>query len=77
MAMIDNFVREFEKCLGKPAGSVKATTTLAEVPELDSLGRLSVIAMVDVTFKVALRPEWFDTCATVADLYAAMSRPAT
>jgi len=71
--MVEDFAHEVEKSLDKAAGSITPDTPLSGIPELDSLGRLSVMAMVDSIYHVTLAADMFDTCKTVRDLHVAVS----
>lgn len=72
--MIDQFISEFASCLELPQGSVTPETKLAEIEKLDSMGRLSVMAMADAKYGVVLDAPTLDDCITVSDLFGRISK---
>jgi acyl carrier protein len=64
------FIAILEQELGLDPGSLSPDDQLIDVPDLDSLGRLSVIAMCDRQFGFVLNVPDLDACQTIADLYA-------
>ena len=60
------FAEQFEET---DANDIKATTAFHDLDEWSSLVGLSVIAMVDEEFEVALKGDDVKTSVTVEDLY--------
>ena len=73
---IEEFIPAFEKALEIPPGEIKPDTDLLAVPEFDSMGRLSVMALADTGFGVVLEAERLNACKTIADLFALLQKPA-
>ena len=63
---IENFANQFDDT---DASEIKAETEFKELEEWSSLIALSVIAMVDEEFDVALKGDDVKTSVTVEDLY--------
>ena len=64
------FLREIESTLELPAGSLKGTELLADIPEWDSLAVISFIALVDEKLGLAVEGEALANADSVADLLA-------
>ncbi len=62
------FFAVLEEALGAAPGTVTMDKRLADIPEWDSLGSLSVIALLDENHGISLGPGVFEQCKTVADL---------
>jgi acyl carrier protein len=56
------------KALDAQPGTLKAETSLQELDEWDSLGVISLIAMIDKHFSVRLEPEKIRAFKTVRDI---------
>lgn len=70
MKTLDEFVALFaEQFDDTDASEITATTVFHELDEWSSLIGLSVIAMVDEEFEVALKGDDVKTSVTVEDLY--------
>ena len=70
MKTLDEFVELFsEQFDDTDAGEITATTVFHDLEEWSSLIGLSVIAMVDEEFEVALKGDDIRTSITVEDLY--------
>ncbi len=63
---IENFADQFDET---DASEIKAETMFKELDEWSSLVALSVIAMVDEEYDVALRGDDIRSARTVEDLY--------
>ena len=72
---MEDFIRAFEEALEIPPGQTQPATRLADISKLDSMGRLSVMAMADSKFGILLEADQLDRCQTVADLHAVLARP--
>ena len=57
-----------EKALDTDLGTLKPDTKLNELEEWDSLGVVSLIAMLDKHFSVRLQPEKIRSLMTVKDI---------
>lgn len=70
MKTLDEFVALFaEQFDDTDASEITATTIFHELDEWSSLIGLSIIAMVDEEFEVALKGDDVKTSVTVEDLY--------
>ena len=70
MKSLDEFVALFaEQFEETDANEIKANTVFHDLDEWSSLVGLSVIAMVDEEFEVALKGDDVKTSVTVEDLY--------
>ena len=70
MKTLDEFVALFaEQFEETDASEIKATTAFHDLDEWSSLVGLSVIAMVDEEFEVALKGDDVKNSVTVEDLY--------
>jgi acyl carrier protein len=63
----DDFLRELEKSLEQPSGSISATSTLADI-QWDSLAEIGFVAFADRKLGVALAPDRLRACQDVSDL---------
>lgn len=73
MKNLDEFVTLFaEQFEETDANDIKATTAFHDLDEWSSLIGLSVIAMVDEEFDVALKGDDVKNSVTVEDLYKAV-----
>jgi acyl carrier protein len=70
------FIQDFEAELQLAAGTVSPSMPLAAVPRFDSMGRLSLLSMVDAKYGVALDADALDRCPTVAALHATIAAAA-
>jgi len=62
------FTKRLEDVLKAPAGSIVETTRLKDLENWDSIGLLSVIAIVDENYRVTLDAGALFRCETVSDL---------
>lgn len=70
MKTLDEFVQLFAELLDETdASALTADTNFRELDEWSSLIGLSVIAMVDEEFGVALKAKDFRLITTISDLY--------
>lgn len=70
MKTLDEFVEQFaEQFDDTDASEIKAETVFHDLDEWSSLIGLSVIAMVDEEFEVALKGDDVKNSVTVEDLY--------
>jgi acyl carrier protein len=67
--MIDEFISRVEDALEVSSGTLTPETRLESIEEFDSMGRLSVMAMVDSEYGVVLTGAQLEECQTVGDLY--------
>jgi acyl carrier protein len=74
---IDQFISTLEQELQLEAGLLSPTDLLSDIPEFDSLGRLSLIAMCDTNFGFVLKIPDLDACVTVSDFHSVVERNAT
>ena len=70
---MDEFISRMEQDLEIPAGRIGPTSRIKEVPEMDSMGILSVMTMVDSEYGIVLKPDDIARCETVGDLWEAVS----
>jgi acyl carrier protein len=73
--MITNFIHQLEKELRIPRGSIAPETQLTTIPQLDSMGKVELLVLVDSEYGVHLEPQHLDRCATVDDLFRLVERP--
>ena len=64
----EEFIEEFEIDLQIEPGSVSPATKLEDLPEYDSMGRITVLSLVDALCDVQLTAEELESCATVGDI---------
>ena len=69
MKTLDEFVVLFQEQFEETEG-IEATTVFHDLEEYSSLIALSVIAMIDEEFDVAIKGDDMSTSVTVADLYS-------
>ncbi len=62
------FLNVVEEALGMPEGSTEADNRIIELEEWDSVGALSVIALLDEEFGVSLDAGALQSCDTLGDL---------
>ena len=62
------FIERIEEILREPSGSLQETTRLKDLEGYDSIGLLSVIAIVDEHYGVTLDANALNRCETVGDL---------
>ncbi len=66
----DQFVRHFENAIeGLEPDSLNPETVIADVPQLDSLGLLCLLAMIDCEYEVQVRGVELRSCRTLGDIY--------
>ena len=70
----EELVEEFEMDLQIEPGSVSPATKLEDLPEYDSMGRITVLSLVDALYDVQLTAEELESCATVGDIAALVER---
>jgi acyl carrier protein len=68
------FIERIEMALRAPAGTVKDTSILKELDGWDSIGLLTVIAVVDEHYGVTLDARGLFKCNTVEDLIRLVDR---
>ena len=73
-ASLQDFIRDFADELQLTPAEITATMRLADVPRFDSMGRLSLMTMVDSKYGLLLDADAMNTCAKVADLHALILR---
>ena len=71
------FILTVEQTLELKTGSLTPMEPINDIPEFDSLGRLSIIAMCDSRYGFILQVSELDACTTVADFHALVERHAT
>lgn len=71
---MEAFVRDLEKILEVPEGSLAAETRLSELESWDSLGQVSFLAYAEETRGALLNGEKLGDCATVADLHGLLGQ---
>lgn len=72
------FLEVVEEALGIPEGTTAETDRIADLAEWDSVGALSVIALLDEQFGVSLDAGDLQSCETLGDLAAIiLKRPAS
>jgi hypothetical protein len=74
---IDQFLSRLAEGLDIEAASLSASDLLSGIPELDSVGRLAVIAMCDSSFGFVLKIAELDACVTICDFHSVVERNAT
>ena len=62
------FLEVVEEALGMPEGSTNETDQIVDLEEWDSVGALSVIALLDEEFGVSLDAGVLQSCNTLGDL---------
>jgi acyl carrier protein len=65
---------QLEEALREPPGSIEETDQLKDFAGWDSIGALSVIALVDENYGIALEVDKMWACKTVADLIAIVEK---
>jgi acyl carrier protein len=68
------FIGRVEAELNIPRGTLAPETPLAGIPQLDSLGRVTLLVMLDTEYGTYVEPQQIDGCETVADLYGLVDR---
>jgi acyl carrier protein len=66
----EKIIAELEEILEQDAGSLKEDTTLASIPEWDSLAVISFIAAVDEQYGHVLNGDDLQKAKTIGDLVA-------
>jgi acyl carrier protein len=69
MDMKDKFIDGFKEALELEGKDVNMSDSFRDYDEWNSLGRLSLIAMLDENFDVTIEDEVFKNLITVDDLY--------
>lgn len=69
-----NFIGRVEQELNIAPGTLAAETPIAGIPQMDSLGRVTLLVMLDSEYGTYVEPQHIDACETVADLYALVDR---
>ena len=67
--MIQEFIRNIEHELEIRAGTLTPETKLNTMPQMDSMGTLTLMLMIDTTYGFTIEPEQMSACETVRDLY--------
>jgi acyl carrier protein len=68
---IKKFVKDFENALDNvDGGSLSAETKLQSIKQLDSLGVLSIIAMMHKQYNTKIKGSDIKAAQTIADLYS-------
>ncbi len=70
---IENFVEKFAFAIEVEPASLNADTEFKALSNWDSLNALSVIAMADADYGVALSGEDVQSCTTINDLWNIVS----
>lgn len=70
----NEFVKTIEDALKAPAGTFQESDYLENLEGWDSIGALSVIAVIDEDYGVTLGPGALVECNTVADLAALVKK---
>jgi len=65
----DDFVQLLETTFERDPGSVALTDEFRDYEGWDSMGHLSLVAMIDQEFDVLIAPEELENLLTVEDLY--------
>lgn len=66
---LDQFVQQFTDAIQAEPASVCPETRLTGLAEFDSMGRLSVLSMIDARFGFVVPIEQLDRSETVRDLF--------
>jgi acyl carrier protein len=70
MSNIEKFIENFNVAVDfQESVEVKAETTLAELPEWDSLAALGVIVMFDIEYGKTITGDHLKSCETIQDLF--------
>ena len=67
---MENFIKSFSETLERESGSCNPTDKYKEYPEWDSIGLLSVLAMINEEYDVTVSRDEIENTDTVAELYA-------
>ena len=70
----ENFIKDFESTLGIASGAIRPESTLSTIGELDSLGWLKLMSMLDTRYGVILKPEDINGFSTVSDMWNYVER---
>ena len=68
------FIGRVEQELNIARGTLVPETPLAGIPQMDSLGRVTLLVMMDSEYGVYVEPQQIDGCETVADLFGLVDR---
>jgi acyl carrier protein len=74
---LSHFIATLEIELGQEPGTLSPEEELSAIADLDSIGRLSLIALCDSQFGFVLKVPDLDACRTVAELHALVEAHAT
>lgn len=74
--MLSTFIERVENELNIARGSLAPDTPLESIRELDSLGRVTLLVMMDASYGVYVEPQQIDACANVGDLFGLVERKA-
>lgn len=72
--MKENFLASFKEALQVEDREILMEDVFRSYPEWDSLGRLSLIAMLDETYDLQIEDKQFEQLLTVGDLYDAVDK---
>lgn len=67
-----DFVREFERMLSLPEGSLTPETEMNSLEGWDSVAYLSALVLIDERLSVRVRPELFSRARTFGEILAAL-----
>ncbi len=65
-----HFLQQLEQLFEFEPGTLDFSNVVEEIPGWSSLTFLGLIAMVDDSYQVTLKPKQVHQCCTVADLYS-------
>ena len=66
---MDEFITLIQEELQVPPGKLAPGMDLSAISEMDSLGKLSIISMVDERYGVVLPPDMLSAGTTLSSLY--------
>ena len=66
----EEFIQAVAEVLNADASALKLETPLDSIEGYDSLGKISMIALVDERFNITLSPSKLRSFKTIADIFA-------
>jgi acyl carrier protein len=72
--MQEKFISSFKEALQIDDRAILTTDVFRDYAEWDSLGRLSLIAVLDEEFNVQIEEKEFEKLITVGDLFTAVEK---
>ena len=71
---LSDLITEFERLCNAPTGSLCKDSVIEAIPGWSSLAFLGIIAAVDDTYGITIRPKQVMQCSTIADMFCLLQK---